>query len=362
MEARGVELLAGLDDLSVMGFIEVLPRLVWFRRLERRLKSMMEAEPPDLVILVDFPGFNMRMARAAKGRGIPVLYYITPKVWAWRSKRARALADTTDRLAVILPFEEAFLEKFGAKATYVGNPLLDRKDDVPDRAAFCGRWGLDPARRILAVLPGSRSQELDRHLEVFVAIAQEVARERPDVVPVLSRARTMPPERFGDVDMPVVDDTRALLRHAEAALVKSGTSTLETALEETPFVIAYRTNPATMWLARRLVQVPYIGLPNLIMDEEVVPEFWQGEVTPEAVVPVLLELLEEDGDARTRQLRDLEEVRSRLGEPGAAARVADLASELLAGAATTERGEADARREPDVGGAAAATGEAEGAT
>lgn len=348
MAARGVELLAGLDDLSVMGFIEVLPRLAWFHRLERRLKTMMEAEPPDLLILVDFPGFNMRMARAAKRLGIPVLYYIAPKVWAWRSKRARALADTTDRLAVILPFEEAFLEAFGANATYVGNPLLDRKDDVPDRAAFCETWGLDPDHRILAVLPGSRSQELDRHLELFVTIAMEVGRERPDVVPVLSRARTMPLERFGDVDMPVVDDTRALLRHAEAALVKSGTSTLEAAVEHTPFVIAYRTNPATMWLARRLVQVPYIGLPNLIMDEEVVPEFWQGEVTPEAVVPVLLELLEEDGAARARQLQDLEGVRSRLGEPGAAARVAALASELLAGAGTGANGEADATGDADV--------------
>lgn len=329
MEARGVELLATLDDLSVMGFIEVLPRLAWFRRLEGRLQDLMDAEPPDLVILVDFPGFNMRMARAAKRRGIPVLYYIAPKVWAWRSKRARALADDTDRVAVILPFEEAFLERYGATATYVGNPLLDRENDVPDRTTFCARWGLDGDRRLLAVLPGSRGQELDRHLEPFVAIAEGVARARPDVLPVLSRARSVPSERFDGVDLPVVDDTRALLRHADAALVKSGTSTLETALEATPFVIAYRTNPVTMWLARRVVRVPYIGLPNLIVDEEVVPEFWQGDVTPEAVVPMLLELLDDHGDARARQLQDLERVRSRLGGPGAAGRVADLASELL---------------------------------
>lgn len=331
MAKEGVELLAELDRLAVMGFVEVVPKLLFFRALQRRIEALMEERRPDLVILVDYPGFNMRIARAAHRRGLPVLYYIAPKAWAWRERRARTLARVADRIAVILPFEEEFLGRFDADATYVGNPLLDRPDDVADRETFCEVWGLDPQRRLLAMLPGSRSQELDRHLTPFREIAAAVAEARPDVVPVFSRARTMRTDRFSDVGFPVVEDTRALLRHADAALVKSGTVTLETALEDTPLVIAYRTSPMTMWLARKLVKVPHIGLPNLVLGETAIPEFYQDDVRADVVAPALLELLEPEGEARSRQRGHLRRVRERMGDPGAAQRVADLADELLAG-------------------------------
>lgn len=329
MRARGVELLADLDDLAVMGFVEVLPKLPYLRGLSRRLRRLMDEERPDLVVLVDYPGFNMRMARAAHHRGLPVLYYIAPKAWAWRPKRARTLAEVADRVAVILPFEEAFFGEYGAEARYVGNPLLDRSQEVADRTTFCREWGLDGDRRFLAVLPGSRSQELDRHLDPFRAIAASVAEARPDVTPVFSRARSLRTDRFSDVGFPVVDDTRALLRHADAALVKSGTVTLETALEGTPFVIGYRTRPLTSWLAQKVLQVDHIGLPNLILDERAVPEFLQDAVRADVVAPVLLDLLDEGGQERTRQLEALERVRERMGGPGASDRTAALAVELM---------------------------------
>lgn len=331
MKAEGVELLAELDDLAVMGFVEVLPRVPFFKRLERRIHDFLDRERPELVVLIDYPGFNMRIARAAHERGCRVLYYIAPQVWAWRTGRAEKLAENTDAVAVILPFEVDFLAGHGVKAEYVGHPLLDRPDDVTPREEFFQRWGLDSDRPLLALLAGSRAQELRHHVEPFRAIAERVMAERPDVLPVFSRARTVDAMPFHETGLPVVEDTRALLRWSTAALVKSGTSTLETALEGTPFAIAYRTSPITYAVAQRVMRVDHIGLPNLVADERVVPEFLQDEVTADVVAPALLALLDEESPERTQQVAGLERVCGRLGAPGAAERVATIAADLIEG-------------------------------
>ena len=174
MAAAGVELLAGLDQLAVMGFVEVLSHLRFFHGLEKRVQSLVDSGRMDLVIPVDYPGFNLRVARYAHRRGIPVLYYIAPQVWAWKPGRARRLAEDTDRVAVILPFEAAILAAAGADVRFVGHPLLERDDAVADREAFAKSIGVDPARSLLALLPGSRHQEVARHLAPFAGAARQV--------------------------------------------------------------------------------------------------------------------------------------------------------------------------------------------
>jgi lipid-A-disaccharide synthase len=328
MEAQGVRLLAGLDDLAVMGFAEVVRHLGFFRRLMKRVVGMLDAGDVDLVLPVDYPGFNLRVTEAAHRRGIPVLYYIAPQVWAWKPGRARKLARQADHVAVILPFEVDILEAVDADVSFVGHPLLERTDEVPDRASLCSRWGLDPARPLLALLPGSRKQEIDRHLRLFEAASDVVRARHPEVQPVLARATSVPEAWLKETSLPVVDETRALLRHARAALVKSGTSTLEAALAGVPFVVAYRTHPLTYWLALRLVRVPHIALANLVAGAPVVPEVLQGAATAERLAALLIPLLEES-PARGRQLTGLERIRGALGSPGASERVAAKALSLL---------------------------------
>ncbi len=328
MAAAGVRLLMDLDQLAVMGFVEVVKRLRFFLRLERRLKRRLAQGRFDLVLPIDYPGLNLRIAAEATGLGIPVLYYVGPQVWAWRAGRAKRLSRMATRIAVILPFEAKLYEARGGHAEFVGHPLLDEVDRA-DPGELARELGVDPDTPVLALFPGSRWQELERHTRPFTATALELQRRIPALNVVVGKSSSLPESAYQPFPFPVTEDGASLRALATAGLVKSGTSTLEAALSNLPFVVAYVTHPVTYFLARRLVRVPHVALANLVVGRRVVPEFLQEEANPGSLADALEPLLDKSTSERRAMLAGLGSMRAALGRPGAAARVADLVEEVL---------------------------------
>ena len=328
MAAAGVELIEHSDRLAVMGFVEVLRHVPRHYLLLRSLRERLASGRVGAIMLVDYPGFNMKLAKAASEAGVPVLYYITPQVWAWGAGRLAELARTVTRAAVILPFEEKLLRDHGVNATFVGHPLLDRATDLPSREDARRAIGVALDRPVLALFPGSRAQEIRRHLDPFVAVGREIQRRRPEVQVIVSGAPGMELDAKR-CPFPIVRSASfPVLRAADAAMCKSGTTTLEAAVAECPLVVAYRTSGWTYAIARRVVRIPHIGLVNVVAGREVAREFVQDALRPQRVADALEPLLEPSAE-RARVLAGLAQVRSRLGTPGAAARVARIAAELL---------------------------------
>ena len=330
MRAAGVELIEHVERLAVMGFVEVLEHVPKHWALLRALKRRIASGHVALVVLVDYPTFNMKVAEAATAAGVPVLYYITPQVWAWGADRLARLGRIVTKAAVILPFEEALLREHGIDATFVGHPLLDRLERMPERDEARRLLGLARDDRVLALFPGSREQEIERHLDAFVGAARELQRRDSNLRVVVSVA---PHVSLDEARCPfpmIRSASFAVLRAADAALCKSGTTTLEAAVAGCPLVVAYRTSRLTYAAARRLVKIPNIGLVNVVAGHRVAPEFVQDALEPTAVADVLAPLLDHSSAERHTMLEELTRVRIALGAPGAGARVAAIAAELAA--------------------------------
>jgi lipid-A-disaccharide synthase len=331
MKEAGVAPIVDFDSLVVMGFVEIVSRLPFFLSLRRSVVRILEERRPDLVIPIDYPGFNLRLMHQAHQAGIPVLYYIAPQLWAWRQERAVTLADNAERVAVVFPQEEPFLRNFGVEAVFVGHPLLDRVEGWETPSEAVAGLGADPKRPILGILPGSRPQEVARLLEPFLEAAAEVQRRLPDVQIVVSGAPHVPDRYYRAArDYRVVDDSVRVLRASTAVLTKSGTTTVQASLAGTPLVIAYRVHPLSYLLARRLVRVDSIGMVNLLAGERIAPEFVQHLDSAE-IADALMPLLDPDSSERKSMVESLHTVKGKLGEPGASKRVAKMAAEILDG-------------------------------
>ncbi|MCL6565954.1 MAG: lipid-A-disaccharide synthase [Acidobacteriia bacterium] len=332
MRQAGVELVADYHRLHVVGITEVLSRLPTVWHTWRTLTREARRRRPQLAVLVDSPGFHFGLARRLQKQGIRNVYFIGPQVWAWRPGRVKWIRERFERVICIFPFEEAFYRRHGVRADYVGHPLVDTVRASRSRAEFLAAHGLteDP---LIALLPGSRSSEVRRHLPRMLAALQRI-HERKRCQAVLAAAPNLPKNLFAAVAMAgvplrvVSGATYDALAAADLAIVSSGTATIEAALLGTPMIIVYRLSPLTALLARRLVRTPYFGMVNLIAGRRLVPEFFQQEFTPEAIAREALRLLDMPAE-REEIRRGLAEVREQLGPGGAIERAAEIIVRLL---------------------------------
>lgn len=332
MAAAGMTLLRHVKDVAFMGFSEVVRHLGDIRRLFEDMEAAARREQPAVVVLIDYPGFNLRLGKRLKTLGFKIFYYIAPQVWAWHQSRAKKMAAFVERMAVIFPFEVDFFTKYGIDARFVGHPLLDGLEVTLTKKAFCETVGLSPERPILAVFPGSRKQEIDKLMPVVSGLAARLGEKHPSVQVAVSCAETISAaevESFCVMDnMRVVSGNYELMAFADAAVVKSGTSTLESACFGKPFCIMYKVSALSYWIGRRVVKIPFIGLVNIVAGREIVKEFIQERASAEEMFPEVERCLF-DEVYRGQMIAELNEVRGMLGGPGAAERTAQMILEMV---------------------------------
>lgn len=336
MRAAGVEAVVRSDHLSIVGLAEIGRALPMFLKVFRALKRAASERRPDAVVLVDFPDFNLKLAKALKKRGFKIIYYISPQIWAWRSYRLRAIRRDVDLLLTILPFEKAWYEKRGfSKVEYVGNPLAREIRAHSTKEEFCARAKLNVAKPIVSLLPGSRHKEIVRIFPPMLETASLMAaenpelqfvaalaanRHRPEVEALIARAKEEN-RRLPEKLLVTTGETLDALNASDAALVTSGTATLETAIIGTPFAIVYKTSPVNYKLLRPLISVEHFGLVNLIAERRLINEYIQDDFTPEALKREMFRLLEAETNREIR--RSLGEVTEKLGRGGASKRAAE---------------------------------------
>jgi len=333
LRAEGCEALVRAEHLSVMGIAEVLPALPRILGSLSRLARAARERRPAAALLIDSPDFNLRLARRLRRMGVPVVYFIGPSVWAWRAYRVRQIARDVRRMLVVLPFEQQFYEERGVQATYVGNPVADRLRELPPRVGrdeLRRELGVEAGAQVLALLPGSRRQEIARLWKPMLEAARLLRARRPGLRLVAPVAPTLDRALFDAPDVTLVDGRAAdVLAAADAAVVASGTATLEAALAPCPTVVVYRLSWLTWLVGRLLVRVRFVSLVNLLAGRALVPELLQRRCTPEGIAAAVAPLLD-DGPARAAQLEGMRALREALAPPGSPRAARRAAEELSA--------------------------------
>ncbi len=335
MRAAGADIVQDFSDLAVMGLFEVLKSYSRIKAIFNQTVSRLKREQPDLLILVDYPGFNLKLAKQAKKLGIPVLYYISPKVWAWRAGRVKQIQQTVDHMAVLFPFEVPIYEQAGVPVTCVGHPLVDAVKSDLDNAAAKAKFKLDPEHRVIGLFPGSRRSEINALLPVMLAAAERIQQRHFDVSVVLPLAPGISLDyikSFTDKSrLPiqvVPGDFYNLIKACDAIVAASGTVTLEIALLGTPHLIAYKVSPWSYRILKRLVKIPYVGLCNIVSGEPLITELLQDEVTEVRLDQLLTDLLTHPQSSQRAEKIE-QKVRSALGPAGGADNAAKLVLKLI---------------------------------
>lgn len=332
MEAAGAEVVKHYRDLAFMGFAEVIANLGTIKRNFDFCKKDLIEFSPDVLILIDYPGFNLRMAKFAKQKGIRVFYYISPQIWAWKQGRVKQIKAYVDEMYVILPFEKAFYGKFGVDVHYVGHPLVDAveqyKEDFPSRAEFLAKHNLDD-RPITAILPGSRKQEISTMLPVMLKAARSLSETAVVVAGAPSQEEAFYRSIPGAAEVKIISGaTYEILNYSDAAMVTSGTATLEAALFRVPQVVCYKAGRISYFIARALVKIKYISLVNLILDREAVRELIQNDMNVKTLQDAFAKIASE-GPARRAQLNYYDALYDKLGGGGASEKTAGLMLKTL---------------------------------
>jgi len=334
MKEAGVRLLRHAEEMAVVG-LPGAKRLLTIFEAFREVSASLTHWRPDLIILIDYPEFNLMVAGRAKRHGIPVMYYVSPQIWAWRSGRINTIRSRVDRMVVILPFEEKLYQEAGVKVSFVGHPLLDLIAVENEERSPCRRYGENGSRQLIGLLPGSRSSEVSRLLPVMLDMAAILVDMIPKVhflvplAPTISREQIDPYLKGRNLPLTVVtDSTHEVIRACEMIVAASGTVTLEAAIIGTPLVVVYKVNPLTYWLGKRLVKVNHVALANIIAGETVAPELIQHEVTPERIARESMKIFNDHGRKEWIKRR-LQDVREELGTPGASDKAAAIALELM---------------------------------
>jgi lipid-A-disaccharide synthase len=329
MREAGVETLHDVSDMAVIGLAEVLKRYAFFKRVFNEMLALADERKPDAVVLVDYPGFNLRLAAKLHSRGIKVIYYVCPQVWAWHRERIPRMARIIDHLITIFPFEAKHFEETDLQVSFAGHPLVDEADLARSLPAVALPW---KGRKRVALLPGSRAQEIMRLLPVMWEAASRLEKQNPDISFIIATPSEaeipLVREAISGIVGPsnwdiVANQTRQVLRQADAAVVASGTATIETALMRCPMVVVYKVNPITYLLGRMLVKIPHIGMVNIVAGREVCRELIQWDANPRMLTDSLLPLVE-DTPQRKRMLEALDQVAHALGGGGAAEQAAKI--------------------------------------